>query len=119
MIAGILLFDISDPRLHLVTVTGCEVSFDRSYCNVYYSCEPDRYNEVQQAFEAAKGRIRSLMAKELSWRVAPQLRFMLDTTVDQAETIAQALARDAEHFSSGDAAKVESPEDELQGDDEA
>ena len=29
-IASILLFDISDPRLNQVTITGCEVSFDRS-----------------------------------------------------------------------------------------
>ena len=32
-LANILLFEVSDPRLHMVTITGCEVSFDRSYCN--------------------------------------------------------------------------------------
>ena len=35
VIASILLFDISDPELSMVTITGCEVSFDRSVCNVY------------------------------------------------------------------------------------
>ena len=30
VIASILLFDVSDPRLHLVTITGCGVSYDRS-----------------------------------------------------------------------------------------
>ena len=30
VIASILLFEISDPRLSLVTVTACEVSYDRS-----------------------------------------------------------------------------------------
>ena len=35
------------------------------------------------------------MAKKLSWRVAPELRFMLDSSVDEAERIANALARDA------------------------
>ena len=43
VIAGILLFEISDPRLELVTITGCEVSYDRSVCNVFYTTEPDRY----------------------------------------------------------------------------
>lgn len=95
VIASILLFEIADPRLQLVTVTACEVSFDRSVCNVYYSVEPERYEEVAEAFSMASGRIRSLMAKELSWRVAPELRFMLDTTVDEAERIATALERDA------------------------
>lgn len=94
VIASILLFEISDPRLNLVTITGCEVSFDRSACNVYYSTEPERYAEVEAAFKKASGRIRSLMARQLSWRVAPELRFHLDRSVDVAEGIASALVRD-------------------------
>ena len=97
VIASILLFDVSDPRLHLVTITGCEVSYDRSACNVYYTTDPERYPEVQAAFEQAAGHIRSLMAKKLSWRVAPELRFHLDKSVDHAEAIGQALASEREH----------------------
>ncbi|MEC4183214.1 30S ribosome-binding factor RbfA [Adlercreutzia sp. R21] len=97
VIASILLFDVSDPRLHLVTITGCEVSYDRSACNVYYTTDPERYPEVQAAFEQAAGHIRSLMAKKLSWRVAPELRFHRDKSVDQAEAIGQALASEREH----------------------
>ena len=94
VIASILLFDISDPRLDMVTVTDCEVSFDRSVCNVFYTADADRYGEVADAFAGAKGRIRSLMAKRLSWRVAPELRFMLDQSVDTAQRIADALNSD-------------------------
>ncbi|NHM14579.1 30S ribosome-binding factor RbfA [Xiamenia xianingshaonis] len=93
VIAHILLFEISDPRLQLVTVTGCEVSYDRSYCNVFYTTEPERYEEAAAAFKKAAGAIRSLMAKELSWRVAPELRFLLDESVDNAERIAEALQK--------------------------
>jgi ribosome-binding factor A len=94
VISEILLFEISDPRLDMVTITGVEVSYDRSVANVYYSTEPARYTEVAQAFAAASGRIRSLMAKKLSWRVAPELRFHLDESVDNAERIAHALNAD-------------------------
>lgn len=94
VIANILLFETADPRLRFVTITGCEVSYDRSFCNVFYSAEPERYDEVEAAFAQARGRIRSLMAKKLSWRVAPVLRFHLDTSVDQAQVIAEALERD-------------------------
>ena len=96
VIASILLFYVSDPRLDLLTITGCEVSYDRSVCNVYYTVSPDRYDDTAAAFEKAAGRIRSLMARRLSWRVAPELRFMLDTSVDEAERIGRALAREAE-----------------------
>ncbi|ANE22776.1 ribosome-binding factor A [Denitrobacterium detoxificans] len=95
VIASALLFDISDPRLSLVTITGCEVSFDRSVCNVYYTADASEYESVAAAFEGAKGRIRSLMAKRLSWRVAPELRFILDASVDEAERIESALLREA------------------------
>ena len=91
VIAETLMFDIADPRLSLVTITGCEVSFDRSACNVYYTATPGSYDEVQEAFEGAKGRIRSILAKKLSWRTSPELRFFVDKSVDEAERIAKAL----------------------------
>lgn len=95
VIAEILMFDISDPRLMDITITGCEVSFDRTSCNVFYTTDPDDYQIAQESLERAAGRIRSVMAKKLSWRVAPELRFHLDKTVDQAQRIAEVLAQDA------------------------
>lgn len=106
VISEILLFEISDPRLDMVTITGVEVSYDRSVANVYYSTEPSRYTEVAQAFNAAAGRIRSLVAKKLSWRVAPELRFHLDESVDNAQRIAEALSADAARNAS---ARAEDP----------
>ena len=90
-IAQILLTQVSDPRLAMVTVTGCEVAIDRSVCNVYISADRASYDEVKAGLEAAKGRIRYLLGKGLDWRVTPELRFMIDATVDEAERIAEAL----------------------------
>ena len=66
VIAEILMFEISDPRLDMVTVTDCEVSFDRSVCNVYFSCGKGRYEETSAALKAAARRIRTLMGKKLT-----------------------------------------------------
>lgn len=87
-IANVLLFQIADPRLELVTVTDVEVSKDREVANVYVSAEASRYAEVMEGLEAAKGRIRSLVGKSLGWRVTPELRFFIDPSVDAAERIA-------------------------------
>ena len=95
-LAGVLLFHISDPRLELVTVTDVEVSKDKSVANVYVSADKTRYDEVKQGLEAAKGRIRSLVGKELGWRVTPELRFFIDETVDTAEHIAAVLEDERE-----------------------
>lgn len=87
----ILLFELSDPDLQFVTLTGCEASIDRSLLVAYVSCETSRYDAVSAALERAKGRIRSLLGHALGWRVTPELVFRIDTTADEAERIAQAL----------------------------
>jgi ribosome-binding factor A len=55
------------------------------------SAERAHYEEVQAGLESARGRIRSLLGQELGWRVTPELRFHLDTSIDEAERIARAL----------------------------
>jgi ribosome-binding factor A len=87
----ILLFEVSDPDLDLVTLTGCEVSLDKSILRAYVSCEESRYDDVRAALVRAKGRIRSLLGHALGWRVTPDIVFEIDTTTDEAERIARAL----------------------------
>ena len=87
----ILLFEVSDPDLQLVTLTGCEVSIDKSVVVAYVSCEASRYETVTAALARAKGRLRSLLGHALGWRVTPELVFRIDTTADEAERISRAL----------------------------
>ena len=86
-IATILHTEISDPRLRDITITGCEVSVDRSLCKVYVAARPGTYDEVLAGLESAKGRIRSLLGRSLSWRVTPELVFSIDTSTDEAMRI--------------------------------
>ncbi|OUO35519.1 30S ribosome-binding factor RbfA [Olsenella sp. An290] len=90
-LANILLFEVSDPDLALVTVTGVEVSVDKSLLRAFVTCDADRYDEVTAALGRARGRIRSLLGRALGWRVTPELDFRIDTTTDEAERIARAL----------------------------
>lgn len=90
-LASIMLFELSDPDLALVTVTGVEVSLDKSVMRAYVSCEVDRYDAVRGALARARGRIRSLLGHALGWRVTPELSFEIDSTADDAERIAIAL----------------------------
>ena len=82
---------LSDPALSLVTLTGVEVSIDKSFLRAYVSCEASRYEEVSAALNRAKGRVRSLLGHALGWRVTPEIAFQIDTTADEAERIAIAL----------------------------
>ena len=91
LIATILISEVSDPRLDLVTITGAEVSPDRSVMSVYVSTDPDRYDEVLAGLESAKGRIRSALGHAVTWRVTPELRFFIDESVDSGQRIEEAL----------------------------
>jgi ribosome-binding factor A len=90
-IAEIIATEISDPRLELVTVTGAKVSPDRSVAEVFVTGSPDRYDDVLAGLESAKGRIRSLLGRQLAWRVSPEVRFHIDPSVDESERISEAL----------------------------
>ena len=90
-IAQILLTEVSDPRLDMITVVSCEVSIDRSLCRVYVAAQPGTYDDVLEGLESAKGRVRSLFGRAINWRVTPELDFVIDTTTDQAMRITEAL----------------------------
>jgi len=120
VVASLLVSEISDPRIELVTVTGAEVSPDRSVLLVFVSAGPDRYDEVLEGLESAKGRIRSLLGRALGWRVTPELRFYIDKSVDSGMRIEEALLqvppslaaeRAAEAAGEGDSDVVPNPED--------
>ena len=95
----ILLFEVSDPDLELVTLTGCEVSIDKGLVVAYVSCDSSRYEAVAAALAGAKGRIRSLLGHALGWRVTPDLTFRIDATADEAERIFRALQHAPETLS--------------------
>ena len=93
-LSSVLLYNIADPRLELVTVTDVEVSKDREVADVYVSADESRYDEVLAGLDAAGGRIRSLVGKSLGWRVTPELRFHIDRSVDTAMRIATVLGEE-------------------------
>ena len=93
VVASLLVSEVSDPRLELVTVTGAEVSPDRSVLLVFVSTDPDRYDEVLEGLESAKGRIRSLLGQGSGVARHPELRFYIDKSVDSGMRIEEALRR--------------------------
>ena len=86
-LASMLLTEFSDPRIELITVTDVRVSKDRSIATVLVTSSPENYDDTLTGLESAKGRLRSLLGKELGWRVTPDLRFVIDTGVDHAQEI--------------------------------
>jgi ribosome-binding factor A len=78
------LFTLSDPRFYLVTITAVRMSKDLRYARVYWLATggKQRVAEVEMAFLSAAGHIRACIAKDLGARVAPELKFFYDNTLD-------------------------------------
>jgi ribosome-binding factor A len=87
---------LSDPRIEpLTSITRVEVSRDLSVARVYVSvmAEDARQKLSVQALRHATGRLRSLVAEQMTMRQVPQLRFRLDESVQRSFKTVQQLDR--------------------------
>jgi ribosome-binding factor A len=92
-VARIIIEDIKDPRVSLVTVTGAEVSADLRHANVFVTAHGDeeRYREALAGLESAKGRIRHELGRQVRMKYVPELHFRIDPSVDVAMRISQLI----------------------------
>ncbi len=90
-----LLRDLNDPRLKLISVTDVTVDRELSYADIYVSALEgrERSNEVLQGLESASGFIRRELASRVELRAFPRLRFHWDPTPENADRIERALER--------------------------
>ena len=89
-----LVGDVRDPRIQLVTITRVEVSPDLSTARVYVVVHGDQEAKEQalEGLASAAGYLRSKVAKALTTRVTPELKFEIDRGVEHAARIDQLLA---------------------------
>jgi ribosome-binding factor A len=87
ILSDVIRTDLRDPRLDGVFITAVRVSRDLGVAWVYYSvltADAAPPQDLAGAFGSAMGFLRSRLAKELTVRRVPELRFELDDTVSNA-----------------------------------
>jgi ribosome-binding factor A len=94
ILSDVIRGDVRDPRLTKVIITAVRVSRDLSVAWVYYTVlqvegEPEPLDE---AFGKALGFLRSRLAKDLTVRRVPELRFELDDTGTKAREMDELIA---------------------------
>ncbi len=78
--------DIKDPRIDkMLTVTEVNVSKDLRYAKVYISFYGDRdtHSKIVEALNHASGFIRNILGKRVRLKTIPELRFILDESIDR------------------------------------
>jgi ribosome-binding factor A len=96
LLADLLRREVKDPRVGPVTITGVEVSKDLSHARVYFTPFAG-VGDAAAALEAlrhAAGYLRVQVRNEMRLRVAPELDFQLDDSVERGARLS-ALIHDA------------------------
>ena len=95
LLSDVIRNDVRDPRLSQAIITAVRVSRDLSVAWVYYSVlQVDGETEsLDEAFSSASGFMRSRLAKDLTVRRVPELRFELDETGANARAMDELIAR--------------------------
>ena len=97
-LATILEENIEDPRLREVRLTGIDLTSDLGIAHVHFRTLDDAAAALQ-AFERAGPYLRRRVGEGLKVRRVPELRFVIDESLDKAERIEEIL-RDLEEESS-------------------
>ena len=93
ILSDVLRTDVRDPRLANVIITSVRVSRDLSVAWVYYTVlqAEGEVEPLDEAFGKAMGFLRSRLAKDLTVRRVPELRFELDETTRKAREMDQLI----------------------------
>jgi len=123
-LATLIQMEVNDPRVGMVSVTGVEVSRDIAHAKVFVTVlntltddsqinestlsEPGDLDKLEikeniDALNKAAGFLRSLLAKRLSTRSVPKLRFYYDGSIAHGQQLSSlidsALAADQDSHS--------------------
>ncbi len=83
-LSQILAFDIKDPGLGFVTVTSIEVSKDLRHAKAFISCMGTESQKKKCLYSLikAKGYIQKELGQRLSMKFIPDVKFILDSSLD-------------------------------------
>lgn len=124
-LAGLIQFELGDPRIGMVSITDVEVSRDLAYARVFVTVlGKDSEAEAAEALAAlnhAAGHLRTRVAKVLQARTTPKLRFFYDGSVargaQMSELIDQVMAADRQRAADEAERDREQDENPASGDD--
>ena len=93
VLSELVMNEVKDPRVGLVTIVGVRVSNDLSSAKVMFSVMGD---EAQRAttmkiLKGASSFMRRVLVRQLDVKVAPELHWVYDDSLDRAFRIEQML----------------------------
>lgn len=93
-ISIILQTEIKDQDIHFVTITGCDITNDLSFCKVYFTVlDESKKDSTLQALKGAASFIRGELSKRVQVRHTPELRFFYDNSIEYGNKIERIIEK--------------------------
>jgi ribosome-binding factor A len=92
-LAELVHLEVRDPRIGMVTLTGVELSGDKSHAKVYFTLlgPESAAQEALEGLQRAAGFLRSELARRLTTRKVPELHFAFDESVERGVRISRLI----------------------------
>ena len=93
-LSTIIRNEIKDPRIHLMTsVMAVEVAPDLKTCKAYISVlgEKEAKEATIKGLKSAEGYIRRQLAHNMNLRNTPEIRFILDESIEYGVTMSKLI----------------------------
>lgn len=89
----LLIRGLKDPRVQNVTITGAKISADLRNARVFWTMRGDEVQReaAKKGLATATGWLRREVAQSLGLRVAPELLFTFDESIDRGMRIEELL----------------------------
>lgn len=82
-LAEIIPLEVRDPRVGLVTITGCEITPDYAHARVFFTVIGSDPAQCEAGLTAAAGMLRNKIFRKLRIHTVPTLHFVHDTSVER------------------------------------
>ena len=118
-LSNIIRGEIKDPRINpLTSVVAVEVAPDLKTCKAYISVLGDEESQAKTlaGLKSAEGFIRSKLAKTVNLRNTPEIRFVLDQSIEYGVKMSKMIDEVTKDIKSEDDAGNKTNEKRIFGD---
>lgn len=93
-LAQLIPKEVHDPRVGLVTITGCDITPDYAHAKVYFTVLGSDPEACAEGLNNAAGMLRNILFRSLTIHTVPTLHFTIDESVERGFAM-DALIREA------------------------
>ena len=92
-LAELIVREVKDPRVGMVTINAVEVTPDYAHAKVFFSVLTSNPDEATEGLNAAAGFLRNGLFKRLHIHTVPTLHFLFDRTTERASDMNALIAK--------------------------